>query len=84
MPPAEESVYEKDVLAAETRELDAWTQFMVYSPMESGECNEEIVGTRWVLTWKMVGGVKTVKARLVAKGYQDPDLKNGPVETSRL
>ena len=40
------------------------------------------MGTRWVLTWKMVEGVKTVKARLVATGYQDPDLKNGLVETS--
>ena len=27
-------------------------------------------------------GVKTVKARPVAKGYQDPDLKDGLVETS--
>ena len=28
------------------------------------------LGTPWVLTWKMVEGVKTAKARLVTKGYQ--------------
>ena len=27
-------------------------------------------------------GVKKVKARLVAKGFQDPDLTEGPVDTS--
>ena len=27
-------------------------------------------------------GVKSVKARLAAKGFQDPDLKEGLVETS--
>ena len=31
--PDEGSLYEKDVLAAKTRELDAWSQFKVYSPM---------------------------------------------------
>ena len=65
-----------------TRELDAWTRFKVYSPAKSGKCNEEVVGTCWILTWKMVEGVKTEKARLVAKGYQDPDLIDGLVETS--
>ena len=50
LPPEEESVYEKDVLAAKARELDAWTQFKVYSSMESGKCNEEVVGTPWGLT----------------------------------
>ena len=63
-----ESAYEKHVLEAKAREMDAWKQFKVYSPMEPGNCNKEIAGTRWVLTWKMVEGVKTVKARLAAKG----------------
>ena len=44
LPPEEESVYEKDVLAAKARELDAWSQCKVYSPMESGRCNKEVVG----------------------------------------
>ena len=77
--PEEESVYAKDVLAARTCELDAWTQFKVYSPMEPGKCTKEAAGPRWVITWKMLEGVKTAKARLVAKGYQDPDLKEGLV-----
>ena len=80
--PGEERFYEKDMLAARARELDAWSQFKVYSPMEPGECDEEVVGTRWVLTWKVADGVKTVKACLVAKGYQDPDLEDGLVGTS--
>ena len=40
------------------------------------------VDSRWVLTWKMVDGVKSAKARLVAKGFQDPDLQAGLVDTS--
>ena len=82
LPHEEESVYAKDALAAKTRELNARTQFKVYSPLEPGKCPKEVVGTRWVLTWKLVEGVKTVKARLAAKGYQDPDSKDGLVVTS--
>ena len=64
------------------RELDARSQFRAFSPCGPERCNKSVVGTRWVLSWKVVGGVKTVKARLVAKGYQDPDLQDGLVETS--
>ena len=46
--------------------------------------SESVVGARWVLTWKMVGGKKDVKAHLVAKGNQDPDLKEGLLETSGM
>ena len=46
LPPDEERFYEKDALAAKTRELDAWTQFKVYSPMERGICDEDVVVTR--------------------------------------
>ena len=82
LPPEEEQLYEKDVLGAGTRVLDAWNQFKVFSPLEPGRCAEEVVGTRWALTWKMVEGVKTAQARLVAKGHEGPDLKEGLVETS--
>ena len=51
-------------------------------PMEPRECYKDVAGARWVLTWKVVDGVKTVKARLAAEGRQDPDLKDGLVETS--
>ena len=77
-----ENGYEKDVIAARTRDLDSWTQFKVYSPMEPGKCNKGGVGPRWVLTWKMVEGVKTVKARLAAKSHQEPALRDGLVGTS--
>ena len=74
--------YDNDVHAAETREVDARSQFKVYSFMELGECDRDVVGTRWVLTWKVADGVKTVRARLLATGYRGPDLKDGLVETS--
>ena len=50
LPQEEERLYAKDVLAAKTRELDAWTQFKVYNPLEPGKCTKEVVGTRRVLT----------------------------------
>ena len=66
LPPEEEQLYAKDVLAAKTRELDAWKQFKVFNSLEPGRRTREVVGARWVITWKMVEGVKTVKARLEA------------------
>ena len=57
MSPEEEALFAKDVFAAKTRELDAWAQFKVYNPLEPGKCTKDVVGTRWVLTWKMVEGV---------------------------
>ena len=43
---------------------------------------EQLVDTRCVLSWETAERKKCVKARLVAKGFQDPDSKNGLVETS--
>ena len=43
---------------------------------------ECVVDARWVLTWKMVDCRGDAEARSVAEGYQDPDLKEGIVETS--
>ena len=43
---------------------------------------KQIVQTRWVLTWEMLGGKQCVEARLVAKGFQDPGLKDGLVDAS--
>ena len=34
------------------------------------------------MTWKMVDGKECVKARLAAKGFQDPDSKEGLVDTT--
>ena len=80
--PEEEEKFIKEVGAAKGRELDAWSHFRAFSPCEPERCNKSVVGTRWVLTWKVADGAKTVKARLVAKGYQGPDLQDGLVETS--
>ena len=50
--------------------------------MRAGDVGKTAVGTRRVLTWKMVEGVNTVKARLVARGFHGPNLKIGIVNTS--
>lgn len=42
--------------------------------MRAGIDPQRIIGSRWVLTWKLVDGAKVPKARLVLLGYQDPDL----------
>ena len=78
---AEEKLYSKDAHVAKIRELDAWSLFKVHSLIEPGKCDGAVVGNRWVLTWKMVDGVKTVKVRLVTKGYKGPNLTGGLVET---
>ena len=57
---------------AKERKLDAWRQFEIFSPVVMQ--SRDVVGARWVLTWKQV------KARLVAKGYQDPGIRNGNVD----
>ena len=66
----------------EKRELEAWGKLDVFSPHSACAVQKQLVQTRWVLTWKIVEGKKRVTARLVAKGFQDPDLKDGLVETS--
>ena len=48
--------------------------------MQVGTQTEDVVETRWVLTWREVEGKKTVKVRFVAKRYQDPDLRDGNVD----
>ena len=55
----------------------------VFEPLKGGGVGETAVDARWVLTRKMVDGVKTVKARQVASGLQDPGLKDGIADTSR-
>ena len=51
-----------------------------FSPGLMGTQTRDVVDARWVLTWKVMEGQRTVKASLVAKGYQDPDLRDGDVD----
>ena len=74
--------FAKEVEAAKCRQLDAWCKFQVFSPVPQTKVTKDVVETRWVLTWKALGGKRTVKARLVARGLQDPDLADGLVDTS--
>ena len=45
-----------------------------------GAQSEDLVDTRWVLTWNEVDGEKTVKARLAAMGYQGPHPRSDNVD----
>ena len=65
---------------AEVRDLDAWGQFKVLSPVRLGARTKALAETRWVLTWKEVDGKKTVKARLDAKGFLNPNLRDGNLD----
>ena len=82
LPPEEGRQHAELVQQPKNRELDAWGKFDVYESRAIGNVSKQVVHTRWVLTWKMADGQKSVEARLAAKGYQDPDLKDGLVDTS--
>ena len=60
---------------AQSRELDVSGTFYVPVQGKGGGPPEAAADTRWPLTWEMA------KARLVAQSYQDPDFKEGQVET---
>ena len=79
--PEEKDMHADSVTAGKSRELEPWEKFDAFPPREAGKVQKQIVQTRWVLTWKMADGNKCVKARLVAKGFQDPDLREGLVDT---
>ena len=77
---SEERTFTGFVLKAKVGELCAWEHFRVFSPAQPGTQREELVNSRWVLTWKEAGGGKTVIARLVAKCCLDPDPRMGNVD----
>ena len=64
------------------RDLGARKQFKVSTPVKFGPQSSDIADTRRALTWKEVGGKKTAKDRPVAKGYQDPNLRDGSVDSA--
>ena len=62
--------------------MEAWGKFEAFLPLHECKVQKQMADTRWVLTWEMVEGEICVEARLAAKGFQDPNLKDGLVETS--
>ena len=65
---------------AMARELSAWKQFTVSSPIMGGAHGRAFADTRWVLPRRVVDWEKTAEARLVAAGFQDPDMGEGNLE----
>ena len=63
--------------AAEERELRAWGESEVFQPAKENTLSKSVVKTRWVLT------EEDAEARLAAKAHQDPNPKDGLVETSQ-
>ena len=63
------------------REFAARKKCKVFEPGCVGTASGAIAHTRWVLTRKMVGRVKSAWALSAARGYQGPYLKDGSVET---
>ena len=61
------------VSTAKERELTARNKFRVFDPVED---------THWPLAWKMTESRMNARVRLAAKGNQDPDLRDGSVDTS--
>ena len=67
--------------AAKEAELSCWLQTSALKPMLRKHLNpDQILRSRWVLTWKNVcnddeqTNARKAKARLVVLGYQDPRL----------
>ena len=64
------------------RGLAASGGFDDFKPVKPHVSARPAAGPRRALTWKVADGRATVKRRLVTNGFQDPDLKNGLVETA--
>ena len=78
----EEAVHVELVREAQGTELGAYKFCRVLKPLEAGALRKSAVGARRILTWEMVGGVRTVKVRQVATGFRGPVLTEGTVGTS--
>ena len=53
---------------AKERKVDASKKLKVLPPVQMDAQPKDVADTRWVLTWKEVGGKLTATERLVAKG----------------
>ena len=82
LPQEEEDKHVDLANAGKQRELAAWGKFEVVAPRTACHSQQQIIQTRWAITWNMADGGKCAKARLVAKGFLDPGLREGLVDTS--
>ena len=74
----------EEMMAAKCREIDSWLATETVRRIARHKIPEEqILKTRWVLTWKPLdaqeqaelGKCRKAKARLVILGFQDPDVE---------
>ena len=82
LPQEEEKRQAALVHEGKRQELEAWEKFEVFLPLHECKVQKQMVDTRWVTTWKMVGCKTCAKVCMVATGLQDPGLKDGLVNTS--
>ena len=68
---------------AQERELAAWQEFHAFCPVAPSNIENATVGSRQVLTLKVIEGKTPAQPRLVIKGFQGPDSRQGLVETAR-
>ena len=73
--------YEDLARDAKVNELDSWKRFKAFEPLKESNVPMAVVSAGLVHTRKMADGKECAQERLVAKGYQDPDLKDGNVDT---
>ena len=58
-----------EVFEAKLKEWKNWQQNGVYTEVE--DIGQDLISVRWVLTEKVIDGVKVIKARLVARGFEE-------------
>ena len=66
----EEKKHWKECVQAKRKELKAWVELESLEPAYRREATNPI-SARWLMKWKLVGGVWIIKARLVIRGFLD-------------
>ena len=68
--PDELKKYARDVAEACLLELQRWCGMGMFTRMSRKRATN-LVDSRWVLKWKLIGGVRKIKARLTVGGFKD-------------
>ena len=64
-----------EVLQAMLDELNTWNGFRCFKRIKKSE-TKCIIDTKWVLKWKLKGGVRHIRARLCLRGFKESGCDN--------